>query len=408
MTKWTSLNTEKVCDKHACKADTKFAIKAFQKENPFVILFIIFIFTCVCFGWSLRSFELLYWETRNNPTQDWKYPMNAFWCIFVSMTTVGYGDFFAKTHAGRFITIMACLIGLYFTSMLMVFMTQKSALDENEKRAYNLISRLKLRYEIKEQRAYMIFTYLKMIAFKFQKQDGKISEKIFFINYGYERRNIFTKIEIIKNKHKLIDTFAQISLKEKIFNITDRITNDIKEINEETESIKFISKIIISFCDCQIDMVKNIKKNCYSIRLLYDILQKNKNKSIFRKLHNVDPIVKEYFEPQIIQEPESEEDEQINDFNYENYEDNIFEYYSDIEKITEHYKELHKKNKGQKLNKARAIKTLEFIKKRKSTNPAKLKKIQIRLIKSINSQQTVKKVKTMKTMLKIKTKKFKD
>jgi hypothetical protein len=82
--------------------------------------------------------------------------INAYWFTFVSMCTVGYGDFYAKTQIGRFITILACLIGTYFTSMMMVFMTQKSNLNENEKKAYLLISRLKYRYEIKQHNAYMI------------------------------------------------------------------------------------------------------------------------------------------------------------------------------------------------------------------------------------------------------------
>lgn len=90
LTKWTSFKAETVCEKYVCKADSTFAFKAFQKENPFLLLFIIFIFTCLCFGLSLRIFELYYWETidpNEEGFQNWNYMWNAMWCIFVSMTT---------------------------------------------------------------------------------------------------------------------------------------------------------------------------------------------------------------------------------------------------------------------------------------------------------------------------------
>ena len=91
VTKWTSVQAENVCEKYVCKADSQFAFKAFQKENPFILLFIIFLLTCVCFGLSLRIFELYYWETinslNNSTFQDWSFIWNSMWCIFVSMST---------------------------------------------------------------------------------------------------------------------------------------------------------------------------------------------------------------------------------------------------------------------------------------------------------------------------------
>jgi hypothetical protein len=278
MTKFTSTKAEHICEKFVCKADTRFAFKAFQKENPFVIFGVIFIFTCICCGLSIRIFEPLYWETKkDNPYfQDWDYMVNAYWFTFVSMCTVGYGDFYAKTQIGRFITILACLIGTYFTSMMMVFMTQKSNLNENEKKTYLLISRLKYRYEIKQHNAYMIYNYLKMIRIKFKKSHNEVSEKEYQIKFNYEKRNIFNLIEIIKSKEKIINTFGLINFKEKLLNISQRIDSDIREMKEEVESLKFINETLISFSNCQVDIIKDLKKNCYSNRLFYYIIKESK------------------------------------------------------------------------------------------------------------------------------------
>lgn len=90
LTRWTSIKAETVCEKYVCKADSQFAFKAFQKENPFTLLFTIFILSLLCFGLSLRIFELYYWETQNSSFplfQDWSFIWNSMWCIFVAMTT---------------------------------------------------------------------------------------------------------------------------------------------------------------------------------------------------------------------------------------------------------------------------------------------------------------------------------
>jgi hypothetical protein len=96
-TRWTSSEAEEVwydtiyfSEKHVCKPSIKFAFKAFQKENPFLALSVVFVLTCVCFGVALRAYELYYWETQDPKRidfQNWVYIWNSMWCIFVSMTT---------------------------------------------------------------------------------------------------------------------------------------------------------------------------------------------------------------------------------------------------------------------------------------------------------------------------------
>lgn len=254
-------------EKYVCKANTKFAFKAFQKENPFIILILIFILTCVCFGLALRTFELYYWETKDSIKQNWEYILNSMWCIFVSMTTVGYGDFYPKTQIGRLISIFACLVGVYFVSMMMVFMTQKSVLKENENKAFKLMTRLKLRNEIKNIKSNIVYGALKMALQKKLVFDKEIKEKDFQIKYNYEKRNITNAIESIKEKYRLIKSFEFISIKEHLFDISERIDFDIKEIKEQLESLSFLNETLINFSDSQIEVNKYLKKNCFAIKV---------------------------------------------------------------------------------------------------------------------------------------------
>ena len=280
LTKWSSLQAESMCEKYVCEANSSFAFKCLQKEYPFITLTLIFLLTCICFGFSLRVFELHYWESEEIKAQDWTYEWNAVWCIFVSMTTVGYGDFFPKTHMGRIIVILACVVGTYFVSMMMVFMTQKSILDETEFKAYKLITRLKLRKEIKSLQAKLIYECIKMKICKNNKSiELEKNEK-----YHLHRRKVLILIEKAKSKYRRIKTFEFIPTKEQLFDVSERIDNDVNEIMNEIESLKYINDEMISYTDNQIEAVKYLKKNIYATKLIYKMINKNK---VFGKLNNL-------------------------------------------------------------------------------------------------------------------------
>lgn len=274
ITKWSTLQAESICEAFVCKANSSFAFKALQKEYPFITLTGIFLLTCICFGFSLRNFELLYWESQEVKIQDWTYEWNAVWCIFVAMTTVGYGDFFPKTHLGRFLVIVACLVGTYFVSMMMVFMTQKSILDESEFKAYKLITRLKLRREIKSIQAVLVYKTLELK--KSKNQDGEAYEK--------HKNTIQYLIEKINSKNRRIRTFEVVATKEQLFDICERIDNDIKDMYNELESIHLLNEIIKDFTDSQIESVRFLKKNIYAMKLIYKEIINSKK---FGNLNNL-------------------------------------------------------------------------------------------------------------------------
>jgi hypothetical protein len=424
LTKWTSSRAEITCDLYACKADEKFAFKAFQKENPFIILLIILITTCFCFGLSLRNFEMLYWESRKNnikyfPYMDWDYVLNSMWCIFISMCGVGYGDYFAKTLIGRFITILSCLIGLYFTSMLMVFMTKKSALNENERKAYNILMRLKLQGEIRNERAYIVYFALKMMKLNKEKLENKIILKNFHIMFNYEKRNIITKMEKIEAKIKNIQIFTTISFKESLYNVTKRIENDIYDINTEIENIKGLGDMVYSFSDCQLNMAKELKKNLFATFQFYNIFKDGvmKSKKIFKKLNYVDLNYKLIYDLQenenfrksrnfsklanssfnMTEDTNIKEDRKFSEIttefeknqgvdsntNIQNinlhsnddfYEDNIFNYEVSKYEVEKYFENIKNEYRPKKASISKAYKTLNIIKRRKTFGDKNLEK----------------------------------
>jgi len=43
---------------------------------------------------------------------------------FVTMATVGYGDYYPKTHLGRITGVGVCLVGMISVSLFVVFLQQ--------------------------------------------------------------------------------------------------------------------------------------------------------------------------------------------------------------------------------------------------------------------------------------------
>jgi len=289
LTIWNSEYAEWKCEKFACQADTKFALKALQKENPFFTLGIIFVLTCVCFGFSLRNFELHFWEAQNELNQNWRYHWNAIWCIFVSMTTVGYGDFYPKTHLGRFIIIVACVFGIYFVSMTMVFMTGRSVLNEPEMKAYKLIVRLKLRTELKDIEAKIILHSFNIARIKTKLKSCRINktndfEKKLDVLFSYERRCIFSLIEEKKKKERNLNNLQFTTTKEQLIDISERIDRDIKEIKNNLDVISYLNETVLQYSSTQAGMLRYLRKNVFSMESTFtEILRNPENFGVLAK-----------------------------------------------------------------------------------------------------------------------------
>lgn len=189
---------------------------------------------------GVRVFELYYWENFAPSTegyQNWNYQWNAMWFIFVSMTTVGYGDFVPKTQFGRGIAIFACLVGVYFVSMMMVFMTQKSLKSEKEEKAFKLITRLKYRNLNKNLQSSIIFNFFTIVNMKKTKGE-EMNNKSYDIQSKYLRRCIINLIWEIKENNKYIKSCDFIPTKEQLFDISEKLDSDIKDIKNEFESLR--------------------------------------------------------------------------------------------------------------------------------------------------------------------------
>lgn len=104
------------------------------------------------YGFLLRVFEMPLSVVSG---QDYSYE-NSFWNVIVTMTTVGYGDFFPKTTCGRIVGVFICLWGVVVVSIFVVTITNMLAFDPTEEKTYSLLQRLSYKEELKKQATYVL------------------------------------------------------------------------------------------------------------------------------------------------------------------------------------------------------------------------------------------------------------
>lgn len=149
---WADDRAEKICNECNAKGGVTFAIKAELKERPYKAVGLLMLISILIFGYGLRNIEAAFMKNSEiSKFQDWTYIWNGFWCIIITILTVGYGDLFPQTHLGRAIAVVACLWGTFLISLMVVSMTNSVDFTPQEEKAYDEIKKEKMYFSLKQK-----------------------------------------------------------------------------------------------------------------------------------------------------------------------------------------------------------------------------------------------------------------
>lgn len=81
---------------------------------------------------------------------------NALWNIIITITTVGYGDFYTRTDLGRFIIFIVCVLGIFVVSVMVVTLIESLRTTTLESHAITVLERVQLRDILKREAASVI------------------------------------------------------------------------------------------------------------------------------------------------------------------------------------------------------------------------------------------------------------
>lgn len=80
------------------------------------------------------------------------------------MLTIGFGDYYPRTHLGRMICVLSCFWGVFIVSMMVVTLTNATTFTQKETRAYGILYRLHLKKQIENEAATVITRLIRLAA----------------------------------------------------------------------------------------------------------------------------------------------------------------------------------------------------------------------------------------------------
>ena len=225
--RWANDHADECCQTFGCSSNTLFVLKSLFKERPFLTLGVSMCLSITIFGMATRTFERPY-NDDNGRKMDFDYVWNAMWMIVITMTTVGYGDFYPQTHMGRFVVVIACFCGVFLVSMMVVTLTESSEFSKSERRAYEILSRLKAKDESKhfaERAVKEAMLYYRM------KRQGVKKEKI-----QLKFMQMINVLKRFREKQEEWQTY-EAPTEEMLRQLTEKIDVDLEELKSLIASL---------------------------------------------------------------------------------------------------------------------------------------------------------------------------
>ena len=121
------------------RIDLPFVIKCIIRRSPVRSLGISLLCTQIWGSYNMRLWERRYSHhldddfTIAGSEADWS---NAFWLVFVTMTSVGYGDYYPNTHLGRVTAAVCVLLFTLFISLFIGVVADEMQLGSAQEKVY--------------------------------------------------------------------------------------------------------------------------------------------------------------------------------------------------------------------------------------------------------------------------------
>ena len=119
------------------------------------ILTSMLMFSLVLLSYQLRLFERYI-------TPEFAELTTSMWNMMITLTTVGYGDYYPKSHMGRCIGIIIAFWGVFFVSLWVVALTNVTEHSSPEKKAFMLLQRLSANEALKTEATGMLSASYRM------------------------------------------------------------------------------------------------------------------------------------------------------------------------------------------------------------------------------------------------------
>ena len=281
-TKWRSALSIKYCDIEGCEASTSFALRASLKESPYISLLFAFILSAILLGIPVMNFE--------SPLMDYIAPgsylnfnlWNSVWLIIITMVTVGFGDYYARSHIARLACVLSIFWGVFLTSMMVVTLTNSMSLDAKEQRAFQILFRLTARENLKHIATTIVTLMIRANALakdttrRKNGLDPSIPQQLDQIKeldqkYEADKAEIYSRLDILKtlfNEANAELNPPDVDAVEEIRKLSVSIEHDFNEMKNFHVAIKEIEANLMSIKKSH-EVIVTVIDNCKSYNELF-------------------------------------------------------------------------------------------------------------------------------------------
>lgn len=110
----------RLCYQNGFQHNLLYVVKCLLNESPLSAIAANFVGMLMVFGYALKVSEGVLFLYNPGLCTGFESYANCFWCIFITMSTVGYGDYYPKTLPGRSIILITAISGVLLSSLLIV------------------------------------------------------------------------------------------------------------------------------------------------------------------------------------------------------------------------------------------------------------------------------------------------
>ncbi len=245
---WADDRAEKICNECNTLGGISFAIKAELKERPYTVVGVLMVMSILIFGYALRNVEVAF--TKDRPSvkfHDWSYVWNGFWCVIITILTVGYGDFYPQTLAGRGIAVVACLWGTFLISLMVVSLTISVEFTAQEQKAYDELKKGEIYNNLKKKAIVMIRNGVRLKNFpekreEIQDENDRIKYVKVLDQFKYSLNKFKTARKFVISKER------EVSAENILYKLNENVSNEMQGLilSSNTEVTSFIDYLKLS------------------------------------------------------------------------------------------------------------------------------------------------------------------
>ena len=207
--KWADLSVRKHCRELGVYKPLVFALKACLKDRPHLLLIPAFAISTLALGVTLQIYEKPFNEnnssfTDNGSTQDYSYLYNSMWLILLTMTTVGFGDTFPRTHMGRIISIITIIWGTFLISLMIIMFNNYILFSKIQQKSFNYLSKIHGNVRIRKLASKIISKFILLYVYhKKRKISYRDPSLVYLYKQFVHNRCLFREmIYKVKIKHQ--------------------------------------------------------------------------------------------------------------------------------------------------------------------------------------------------------------